>query len=97
MPLDDKLTPLEVSALVRWIEMDLPWPAPTSTAAATPANAVAHWSFQPVQRPLQPTVSDPSWVRNPIDSFVRARLDQEGLRSRGEINGSRVESAGHFP
>ena len=84
MPPDDKLTPLEVSALVRWIKMDLPWAVPTSTAAAAPANAATHWSFQPIQRPLQPTVSDPSWVRNPIDSFVLARLDQEELRPSPE-------------
>lgn len=84
MPPDDRLTPRQVSALVRWIEMGVPWPDGISAAGATPASASAHWSFQPIQRPLQPTVSDPSWVRNPIDSFVLARLDQEGLKPSPE-------------
>ena len=85
MPPEGQLTPVEVSVLVRWIEMDLPWPGPTSTGA-TPASAATHWSFQPIERPLRPTVSDPSWVRNPIDSFVLARLDQEGLRPSPEAS-----------
>ena len=38
-----------------------------------------HWSFiAPVKAPL-PTVSKPSWVRNPIDAFVLNRLDRESL------------------
>ena len=84
MPPDDRLTPREVSALVRWIEIDIPWPDRMSAAGAIPASASTHWSFQPIQRPLQPTVSDPSWVSNPIDSFVLARLDQEGLKPSPE-------------
>ncbi len=84
MPPDDRLTPQQVSALVRWIEMDLPWPGRMSAAGSTPGNASSHWSFQPVQRPLQPTVSDPSWIRNPIDSFVLARLDKAGLKPSPE-------------
>ncbi len=39
-----------------------------------------HWSFQPVERPGLPPVSDASWIRNPIDSFVLAGLDEAGLR-----------------
>ena len=83
MPPDDTLTRQEISALVRWVQLDLPWPSPAAPDPAT-AKAVTHWSFQPIQRPMEPTVSDPSWVRNPIDSFVLARLDQERLRPSPE-------------
>jgi Protein of unknown function (DUF1553)/Protein of unknown function (DUF1549)/Concanavalin A-like lectin/glucanases superfamily/Planctomycete cytochrome C len=38
-----------------------------------------HWSFIPPKRPELPRVSKPEWVRNPIDAFVLARLDREGL------------------
>jgi hypothetical protein len=38
-----------------------------------------HWSFIPPARPTPPAVSDESWVRNPIDRFVLARLEAEGL------------------
>src|SRR5579864_9352836 len=38
-----------------------------------------HWSFIPPKRPEIPKVSNPNWVRNPIDAFVLERLDREGL------------------
>lgn len=38
-----------------------------------------HWSFVAPVRVTPPVVSTPQWVRNPIDAFVLARLDKEGL------------------
>ncbi len=38
-----------------------------------------HWSFEPIRRPNLPAVAQESWVRNPIDSFVLARLEAEGI------------------
>lgn len=35
-----------------------------------------HWAFQPIRRPALPSVTDERWVRNPIDRFVLARLEQ---------------------
>jgi hypothetical protein len=43
------------------------------------ATYATHWSYAVPQRPAVPTVKDPSWPRQPIDSFVLARLDREGL------------------
>jgi hypothetical protein len=37
-----------------------------------------HWSFQPLAQPAVPTVKDVSWVRNPIDRFVLAKLEARG-------------------
>ena len=37
-----------------------------------------HWAFQPVRRPAVPSVKDTAWVRNPIDAFVRAKLEARG-------------------
>jgi len=42
--------------------------------------ATSHWSFLPPQRPPLPAVQLESWVRNPIDYFVLAKLEQAGLR-----------------
>src|SRR5690606_30123502 len=39
-----------------------------------------HWAFVAPQRPAVPPVSDNDWVRNPIDAFVWARLENEGIR-----------------
>ena len=40
----------------------------------------AHWAFQPIQRPAIPAVSQPDWVRNPVDAFILAGLDTRGLK-----------------
>ncbi len=37
------------------------------------------WSFQPVTRPTPPKVNRTEWVRNPIDAFVLAHLEDKGL------------------
>ncbi len=34
-----------------------------------------HWSFKTVVRPPIPKVTDATWVRNPIDAFVLAKLE----------------------
>ena len=38
-----------------------------------------HWSFEPVKRPLVPTIGDSGWARNEIDFFIRRRLESESL------------------
>ena len=38
-----------------------------------------HWAFRPIARPEPPAVGDPAWARSPIDRFVLARLEAEGL------------------
>ena len=45
-----------------------------------------HWSFIPPQRPPLPPVKREAWVRNPIDRFVLARLEQEGLAPADEAD-----------
>ena len=37
------------------------------------------WSFQPVSSPAPPAVKDRSWSRSPIDPFILAKLEQNGL------------------
>ena len=39
-----------------------------------------HWAYQPILRPAVPGVSDPDWSRNPIDRFIRARMEAEGIK-----------------
>lgn len=39
----------------------------------------AHWAFVPPVRPPLPEVNDRRWARHPIDRFVYARLEAEGL------------------
>ena len=83
MPPDESLATQEVSALVRWIQMRLPWPARVPGGENSGKTSM-HWAFQPIRRPIEPTVTDPSWVSNPIDSFILAHLDQKGLKPAPE-------------
>lgn len=39
-----------------------------------------HWAFQPVGKSVPPKVKDTSWVRNPIDAFILARLEEKRWR-----------------
>src|SRR5262249_43949560 len=43
-------------------------------------KAPKHWSFAPVQRPKVPQVKDAGWVQTPIDAFVLAELEKNGLK-----------------
>ena len=67
------LDAVQVAVLKAWID----------AGAAGPADEVAaankHWSFQPVVRPTEPAVKNEAWVRNPIDRFILARLEKEGV------------------
>jgi hypothetical protein len=40
----------------------------------------AHWAFQKPERPNIRQVREPSWIKTPIDAFILARLEKEGLR-----------------
>ena len=39
----------------------------------------SHWSFQPVVRPAFPPIKGGSFIQSPIDMFILARLEAEGL------------------
>lgn len=50
------------------------------------ARYQTHWSFSPPSRPSLPAVKDERWVRNPVDRFILARLESEGLRPSPEAD-----------
>ncbi|HEV3163796.1 MAG TPA: DUF1549 and DUF1553 domain-containing protein [Isosphaeraceae bacterium] len=43
-----------------------------------------HWAFIAPQRPEVPEVKEAGWVRNPIDAFVLAKLNGNGLKHAPE-------------
>jgi hypothetical protein len=60
------LTPQQIELIKEWIDQG--------------AKTEIWWSFVAPKRPPVPQVNDKSWVRNPIDNFVLARLEAEGLK-----------------
>ncbi|MBX7074633.1 MAG: PSD1 and planctomycete cytochrome C domain-containing protein [Pirellulales bacterium] len=59
------LTAEQVELLARWVDEGAPY--------------AEHWSLTKIERPAQPAVQKPEWVANPIDAFILARLEKEGL------------------
>lgn len=55
--------------------------AEDDVAAEAPITAEdrEHWSFQPLKRPVVPTVKDNQWPRNAIDRFILAKLEAKQL------------------
>ena len=66
------LTPEEIEAVTQWIREGAQWES--------------HWAFIPPERPTPPAVQDEDWVRNPIDAFIRARHEKEGLSPAPEAD-----------
>ena len=67
-----KLRPDQLDLLRRWIAEGAPYQN--------------HWAFEPLDRHEPPTASGSTWGRNPIDSFIAARLRAEGLAPSPEAD-----------
>jgi hypothetical protein len=44
------------------------------------------WAFQPVRKHSPPSVNDEKWARNPIDRFILAELEKQGLKPAPEVD-----------
>ena len=53
---------------------------------ASGAKYDAHWAFVPPRQAALPAVQRADWAKNPLDSFVLARLEAEGLRPSPEAD-----------
>ncbi|MDZ4685779.1 MAG: PSD1 and planctomycete cytochrome C domain-containing protein [Planctomycetaceae bacterium] len=67
-----KLTAKDRELLQRWIQQG--------------AKYSRHWSYEPPVRPELPMIADAAWPRTPIDRFILARLDKEGLKPQPEAD-----------
>ena len=62
-------------------EVELPLPAePKHGRPNLMPEAERHWAYLPLAPGMLPEVKDEQWVRNPIDRFVLARLEKEGIK-----------------
>ncbi len=66
-----RLTPNEIALLTKWIQDG--------------AVYEGHWAFLPIREDRPPSVSSPS-VLNPIDQFIAARLQREGMNPSPEAD-----------
>jgi len=66
------LSAQEIGLIKRWIDEG--------------AEYQGHWAYQTPTRPTPPTTQHESWVRNDIDRFIVARLEQAGLEPSPEAD-----------
>lgn len=73
-PADEKkqLGDAEKELLKQWIDQGAPYQA--------------HWAFVAPRRPSLPAVKAAAWPRNPVDYFLLARLEREGLQPSPEAS-----------
>lgn len=65
------LTPAQIETVRRWIDAGAPY--------------ATHWAFTPPVRPVVPKIANRQLpIASPLDAFVLARLEKEGLRSSPE-------------
>ncbi len=60
------LSETEIKTVKQWIDEGAKWQT--------------HWAYTPPKRTDPPAVKNPAWSRNPIDAFIFARLEREGLK-----------------
>ncbi len=65
-----ELSEAERATLIRWIEQGAKW--------------AGHWAWEAPRAAPLPEVRDAAWCREPLDRFVLARLEQEGLAPSAE-------------
>jgi hypothetical protein len=75
-------------AMLFWTLLTLWTIAPSSSLGKTPheSSSTEHWSWQPIEQSEVPTVDRPEWVQDPIDAFILARLESEGLAPAEEAD-----------
>jgi len=81
MPKKKKLSDDQIVDLTAWVKMGAPDPRTATVAKKPPTDyKTNHWAWQPVKRVPVPEVGDPSWCQTPVDNFILAKLDENGLK-----------------
>ncbi len=70
-----KLTQYEIELIAKWIKQG--------------AKYKPHWAFIVPQKPKLPE-ADEDWIKNEIDNFVYAKMDEKGLKPNEEVDKERL-------
>ena len=81
-----RLPAADIELIKKWIDSGAKVPASDAAGAVVKSN---HWSFQPIRRrAVSGQKSEARGQQSPIDAFVRARLEREGLAPSPEADRS---------
>ncbi len=73
MPPNGRLSAAEIATLTRWIDEGAVWPDGVDTAKLE--DRTDHWAFKPLSADLKSPIAD----RRSIDTFIDAKLAEQGL------------------
>jgi len=81
-PKNKKLSDQQIGDLETWVKMGAPDPRVMSAVIAKTWNKSErdHWSFKPVKKPVVPEVKETNWVQTPVDAFIAAKLEENGMK-----------------
>lgn len=88
-PEDSKIARLsaeEIGLVRAWIDQGAKRPKGTGAGVKARKPPEEHWSFRKPVHPETPAVKAAAWPRNPIDSFVLAKLEQADLSPAPEAD-----------
>jgi hypothetical protein len=85
MPPQGRLSDAEVAELTEWVRAGAVWPdgrnpvrTPAAAHPAEPGPGVS-WAFRGPRDPSPPAVKAVDWPRSPLDRFILAALERNGL------------------
>jgi len=87
MPPKGKLPEKDIAVLTKWVMDGVAMPEggeqnvpkPHVKAGVVTEEAKRYWAYQPIRKPALPTVQNKAWAKSPIDVFVLAKLESNGL------------------
>ena len=83
MPPRGKLPARVIADFEKWIKLGAPDPRDGKAVLSKKTIDIEagrkHWAFQPLKSVSPPGVTDKTWVRTPVDEFVRARQERAGI------------------
>jgi mono/diheme cytochrome c family protein len=92
MPLGaEPLSAEQIDLIRRWINEGADWPEPDGEMGrrgdgANKNEAPIHWAFVAPVRPPLSGIKSGAWIKTPVDQFVLARLEKEGMRPSPEAD-----------
>jgi hypothetical protein len=81
-PKDKKLPEASIADLVTWVRLGAPDPRTNQVAEKSSydfAEARKLWAFHPPSDPVPPRVKNEAWIREPLDRFILAKLEEKNL------------------
>jgi mono/diheme cytochrome c family protein len=88
----DPLKAEQIELIRRWIDEGADWPESDQSTVGqsgvtSPQHELStHWAFIAPRRPRLPEVKNKAWAKNPIDQFILAHLEKEGVQPSPEAD-----------